>query len=253
MTGDVPPWARPRESPAEPVVIRRVRPEKRTEEDVVRGPAAGPPPGRRPPVATPPEPGAEPGDVRRDPYVGLITSPVTVTPASGGDRTSPGVVAVAMSAVIALFAVAATALAGRAGAVVLGLGAGAPILCVATVAVARRLAARGGLTSECRFTVRSEAGRSDTYVLRGAARTALLRTGDLVRIRPGRPGLAWLVEVPDRRVEVLARRVEVLAGPDGPVVRRFTARSAATAGQWLGLVLSAALLVLTLSILIGAF
>ena len=181
---------------------------------------------------------AERTAVRQDPHIGLITGPVGVTAVAEAHRPGIGVVAVAMSAMIALVALAGTALAGRAGATLLLIGSAVPVGCVVAVALVNRLAIRRGLASECRFVMRAEDGRSVAWTLHGAAPTGVPRTGDLVRVLPG----------PRRR----ARAVEVLAGPDGPVVRRLTGRALLAPVQWTGVALAVALLAFTTAVLYGA-
>lgn len=232
MSEEPPPWARPRENAERPYASRRVP----QEEPEARRPERPPTVVTAPPApagAVPPQPA-----VRQDPHIGLITGPVGYTRVVDPNRTGIGVVAVAMSAVFALVAVVATALAGRTGLAHLLIGTVVPVACVAAVAWANRLAVRRGLGSECRFVLRAETGRSVTWTLRDAGPTDVPHTGDLVRVVPG-SGRA-------------ARAVEVLAGPDGPVVRRLIGRTRLAPVQWAGLALAAALLVLTTAVLFGA-
>ncbi|GID31990.1 hypothetical protein [Paractinoplanes brasiliensis] len=238
MSEQPPPWARPREDTGQMFPSRRVREENPEPNRPARPPAApgGPPPGPRPPAA----PGdTEPAAVRRDPHIGLVTGPVTYTAVAEAHRAGIGVVAVVMSAVIAMVALLATALAGRAGGVLLLTGSALIAACVTAVVLADRLAIRRGMGSECRFVLRAETGRSVTWSLHGAPRNDLLRTGDLIRVVPG----------PRRQ----ARAVEVLAAPDGPVVRRLTGGGLLAPVQWSGLALAVVLLAFTTAVLFGVF
>ncbi|MGK5682170.1 hypothetical protein [Actinoplanes sp. URMC 104] len=192
-----------------------------------------------------PADGAGAEAVRKDPHVGLIAGPVTFTQVAEAQRPGIGVVAVAMSAVIALVALVATALAGRAGTGLLVVGSAVVVVCVAAVALADRLALRRGLASECRFALRAETGETVVWTLHGAGQSSVLRIGDLVRVVPdGGRGSG-----PGRK----ARSVDVLAGPDGPVLRRLAGRSLLAPVQWAGLALAVVLLALTTAVLFGAF
>jgi hypothetical protein len=235
MTEEPPPWARPREDSGRLFASRRLNQEVPETRRPPRT-AAGPPPGPKPP---PIPAAAEPPPVRRDPLIGLITGPVSYTRVTQDHRPGIGVVAVAMSAVIAAAALVATALAGRAGTGLLVVGTVLIVVCAGAVAVANRLAIRGGMGSECRFVLRAETGRSTAWSLHGAPQTGVLHTGDLVRIVPGAKGKA--------------RAVEVLAGMDGPVLRRLEGRGLLAPLQWAGLAVAVALLALTTAVLWGAF
>lgn len=169
--------------------------------------------------------------------VGLIAGPVTITRLGAEHRSAPGVVAVALSAVITLTAVAGVALAGRADSLTVLAGTVLPALGVAGVGAAHLLARRRGGPAECRFTLRTETGRLRPCVLRGAVHADVLRTGDLVRFVPGRWGGTGAVEV--------------LAGLTGPVIRRVTGGGALPPVQWAGLGTAAALLALTVVVLYG--
>jgi hypothetical protein len=235
MSQEPPPWARPREDSERLFVSRRV-PELGPKPEHPAGPPAavvGPPPAPKQAAPKPPAP------IRQDTLIGLITSPMSYTDVAAAHRPGIGVVAVAMSATIALVAIVATAIAGRAGAGLLLIGSAVPLACLVVVALADRLALRSGMGSECRFVVRAETGESVAWTLHGAARAAAPRTGDLVRIVPGGKGKA--------------RAVEVLAGPDGPVVRRITGKSLLAPVQWAGLALAVVLVALTAAVLHGAF
>ncbi|MFI5889769.1 hypothetical protein ACIA5D_06570 [Actinoplanes sp. NPDC051513] len=288
MSDEPPPWARPRDDSGRLFASRRVNQQMPEPRRPARTPvaAAGPPPplgpeppldlgpqppsGPKPPVATD---AADPSAVRRDPLIGLITSQVTYTKGVQAGRPGIGLVAVAMSAVITLAALVATALAGATGAPLLVIGSAISIASVAVVALANRLAVRRGMASECRFVMRAETGRSAAWTLRGAPQTGQLRTGDLIRIVPAKrivpgakgngPSAKGMVpgakgnrpsakgNVPGAKGR--ARAVEVLAGPDGPVVRRITGRRLLAPLQWAGLALAVVLLALTTAVLNGAF
>jgi hypothetical protein len=234
MSEEPPPWARPRENTDRLFASRRVH-----EQEPRRQRPARPPPAPRPAPPAPAET-AEPAEpvVRRDPHVGLITGPVDVTEVAADRRPDIGVVAVVMSAVIAVAALVATALAGRAGALPLMAASTAPVVSVLAVVLINRIAVRRGLSSQCRFFIRSETGESVAWTMHGAAQAGVLRTGDLVRVVPG--------------AGHRARVVEVLAGPDGPMIRRLTGRTRPAPVQWIGVAIAVALLVLTTAVLFGA-
>ncbi|WP_203679754.1 hypothetical protein [Actinoplanes siamensis] len=237
--------------------------------------ARRPPPGRRPPAPEPaprrsPSPGdrtsagdrapapppaprrrREPADRSRrrpgpagpsrrrqdsDEFVGLVAGPVVITRATVSGQAPPGLLAVAVAALITLAAAGGRALRGGAGFGVVLLGVALPLLVVTGVAVEQFRASTGKVRQ---FTVRTRDGRSTPFTLRDDEPRDALRANDVVRVTPGRGGTA--------------RTVAILAGMDGPVVRRLAGHPALPRSVRLGFAGAALLLAVTALLLAGAF
>ncbi len=207
-----------------------------------RPPGAGkPPPGRRPPPAAPaPPPEGPAAPATPQDTVGLIAGPVRMTKPTLSEKSSPGLVAVAIAAGLTLVATGGRALTGGVGLGLLLAGIVLPLVLVAAVAVIRHRAARSPASSGGsvrHFTVRTTAGLSVPGIVRDGQPADALRTHDLVRLVKGRRG----------RI----RAVEVLAGLNGPVVRRLVDRPALGAAEWAGFASAAVLLAVAAVILLG--
>jgi hypothetical protein len=187
-----------------------------------------------------PGPTADPADAAAahlpGPLIGVIAGPVQSSAVPATAHTMPGLVAVIITAVIALAATAGRALAGGLPHPLLVAGLLAPPLLVAAVAVAAR--AGGGAGSTRRFTLRPATGPATHHTLRVAHSGETLNRGDLVRLVSGRRGL---------------RAVEVLTTLNGPVIRRVAAAPAVPPAQVAGLAVAAALLAAAALLLLGDF
>jgi len=130
------------------------------------------------------------------------------------------------------------ALASGVGSTEILLGVVLPILVVAAITLLRHRTAKTPATAVRHFTLRTTSGESVPYSLRDGQPIDALRTGDLVRVVPGRRGTA--------------RAIEVLVGLNGPVVRRLENRLTPALPEWAGFAAAAALVTTGVAVLLGA-
>ena len=171
-----------------------------------------------------------------DPYVGVIAGPVELA-AGKHSRRPAGLIAVAGAAAVTMATVAGWSLFGDGGRATLIAGLVGPLLAVAAVAVAWLLGLRRGVDKVRRFTLRAGTATSTAYELHDDAPREALRTGDIVRVVPGRGGSV--------------RAVEILASLSGPVVGYLGRRPLVPPVDWAGFGLAAVLLMITSAILFG--
>ncbi|MCU7722663.1 hypothetical protein ODJ79_02950 [Actinoplanes sp. KI2] len=248
---ETPPWALPRPT-GEPVTPRRRLAHPNPAAETGRRPppagappqAGAPPPagalppaGPTPPPAGPTPPGARsPAGAAPDNRVGLIAGPVRSAREPLPGRAEPGLVAVAVTAVLTLAGTIGHLLSDRAHPVVLLAGVAMPLAFLAAAVLLDRWDRRAAATVH-HFTLRANDATTRPYRLHGSLPAGALTSGDLVRLTPGRGNAV--------------RAIEVLAALDGPVVRRLTGRPAVPPAQLVSLLLATALLATAAAILLG--
>jgi hypothetical protein len=171
-----------------------------------------------------------------DPHVGLVAGPVHVDRPEWTVASSPGLVAAAVAALLAMLAVLVRAAFGDMDGVLLLVGLVGPVVVVAICAGTQWRSLRNGSDALLRFTVRMSTRRSVSHDLRSDLSRQTLVTGDIVRVVTGPRGAV--------------RAVEVLATLDGPVLRRLERRPVMTPVQWAGVGASAGLLLEAVAVLL---
>ncbi|GAA1624205.1 hypothetical protein [Actinoplanes couchii] len=187
-------------------------------------------------------PGGAGPDAGAGRYTGVIARPIGVTAAAVSGRSSPGLLAVSVAALISVAAWVGRALFADMSTGLFLAGIVVPVVLVVGVAVAQRLRPAAGDDAVWELTVRTDDGRRLHASMRTDADREFLFPGDLIRMTPARHA-NLLRKTPDRLIPL--RSVELLTGSGGQVSQRIKATSALPPVQLAGLVLAVALLVAT--------